>query len=618
MARHFEIRAAQMDLGRQMETVDFICKFIDFIAEHNFNTLFLYLEWRVRTKTVDLGKNNGYSSAEIKKIIRYAAKKGIDVIPGLASIGHAELLLTDERFAHLCELHGELKGRFGDSAKKEFCLSNPEVKTLLEKYFTEIAELFPSPYIHIGGDESFNIGYCKDCAQKAETYDGEQKLLGDMIHFIHSIVTGKLGKRMMMWDDMYELYPDAFQSFPRDIIMVNWLYDRNITGWRGHFSNCEFKDQLAYYEKEGFDYLIAPADRFFSNTETYTDLVENRNCLGGLLTIWEKKFTLLYKSLPNLAVAGDMWGDESGSSGDQIIHNTLAKIFHTRDDAFLHAMEQYLEINTKGRHFNNELLTIHNFSGPNWSHLRSLRTITDILAKHQNKCKNAFANAILDDILADLILLEATERLRIAAFKSLNHLQAESFDDIAADIAAIWEQHIAFCLETRTKAHADFFRLMQEKSLKLIADFQNNMETCGKLKILFCLPDLYEAQFVKIRIKSGGKWRDVEEDVYKSLEESLYTKVLFIPDNLAIQEIEISSRGFGGQGICYVSAETAKGKFVPAGITHTSGDVWHPDYILTPDATFAYLGFQQTLEGFRDRAKAQAVHTIRIAMRHEK
>ena len=615
MARHFEIRAAQMDLGRQMETVDFICKFIDFIAEHNFNTLFLYLEWRVRTKTVDLGKNNGYSAAEIKKIINYAAKKGIDVIPGLASIGHAELLLTDERFAHLCELHGGIKGRFGGSPKQEFCLSNPEVKTFLEKYFTEIAELFPSPYLHIGGDESFNIGYCKECAKKAETYDGEQKLYGDMVHFFHSVVTGKLGKRMMMWDDMYELYPDAFQTFPRDIIMVNWLYNRNITGWRGHFSNCEFKDQLAYYEKEGFDYLVAPADRYFSNTETYTDLAENRKCLGGLLTIWEKKFTLLYKSLPNLAVAGDMWADESGLSGDQIIHKSLAKIFHTKDETFLHAMEQYLEINTKGKHFNNETLTIHNFSGPNWSALRSMRTITDILVKHQNKCGNAFSNAILDDVIADLILLEATERLRIATYKSLNHLNAESFDDIAADIAAIWEQHIAACKKTRTKAHADYFRIMQEKCLKLIADFQNNMETCGKLHILFCLPDLYEAQFVKVRIKSGGKWRDVEEDVYKSLEESLYTKVLFIPDNLPVQEVEISSHGFGGQGICYVSAETSKGKFVPAGITYTSGDVWHPDYILKSDATFAYLGFQQTWEGFRDRAKAQAVHTIRMTMK---
>ncbi len=615
MAHHFEIRAAQIDLGRQMESVDFICNFIDFIAEHNFNTLFLYLEWRVRTKTVDLGPGNGYSAPEIKKIIQYASKKGIDVIPGLASIGHAALLLSDEKFAHLCELHGNVKGRFFGSPKQEFCLSDPAVKTMLEQYFAEIAALFPSPYMHIGGDESFNIGYCKECAKQAETYDGEQKLYGDMVHFCHSVITGKLGKRVMMWDDMYELYPDAFHSFPRDIIMVSWSYGRNTTGWFGHFANCTFRDQLAYYEKEGFDYLIAPADRYWSNTETFTDLVKNRKCLGGLLTIWEKKFTLLYKSLPNLAVAGDRWGKKSGASGDQIIHKSLAKIFHTNDDTFLHAMEQYLEIYAKGKHFNEETLTIHNFSGPNWFFLRSLRTMTDIFVKHQNQCGNAFSNAILDDIIADLILLEAGERLRIAAYKAVNHLQAESFDDIAADVASAWKQHIALCRKTRTKEDVGYFRTMQEKSLKLIADFRNKIETCGTLKILLCLPDLYEAQFVKIRIKSGGKWKDVEEGVYKSLEESLHTKVLFIPANLSIQEVEISSRGFGGQGVCYVSAETDKGKFVPAGITFTSGDVSHPDYLLKPDATFAYLGFQQTLESFHDRAKAESTHTIRLIMK---
>ena len=53
----FEIRAVQLDLARQLESMDFILNFIDFIAEKNYNTLFLYLEWRIRTRTFDIGKN---------------------------------------------------------------------------------------------------------------------------------------------------------------------------------------------------------------------------------------------------------------------------------------------------------------------------------------------------------------------------------------------------------------------------------------------------------------------------------------------------------------------------------------------------------------------------------
>ena len=614
MARQFEIRAVQMDLARQMESVDFICNFIDFIAENNFNTLFLYLEWRVRTKTVDLGKNNGYSPAEIKKIVKYAETRGIDVIPGLASIGHAELILNDKRFAHLCELNGDINGRLGGSPKMEFCLSSPDVKKFLETYFSEIAELFPSPYMHIGGDESFNIGYCKECAKKAETYDGEQKLYGDMIHFFHSVVTEKLGKRMMMWDDMYELYPDAFQTFPKDIIMVNWLYGKNITGWRGHFSNLEFKDQLAYYEKQGFDYLIAPADYYLSNSETFTALVENRNCLGGLLTIWEKKNTLLYKYFPVIAAVGNLW-DNIGQDSDLVFHSALSKLFNTDDETFLHAIEQYMEIHGKGSFPNNDTVTVHGFSGPNWFMMRALRTIADILMKKQDQFNSSLANAILDDLIADLLMQEAKARLHIASFKLLNGMNAESFDEIAADIAAVWEHNIEVCKQTRAKENADHFRSVQERCMKLIADFQDNMENCGRMKVLFCLPDLYEAQFVKFRVKTGGKWKDIAQGVYKYMDESLYTKVFFIPDNMSIQEVEISSWGFGGQGICHLSIENSKGKFVPEAITYTSGDVSHPDYIVAPDATFAYLGFQKTIEGFHDRAKAKAIHTVRMTMK---
>ena len=90
MKQNYEIRAVQVDLARQMETIPFLKNYIDFIAENHYNTLFLYLEWRIRTKTFDIGKNDGYSADELREIIDYAAVRGIDVIPGLATLGHAE------------------------------------------------------------------------------------------------------------------------------------------------------------------------------------------------------------------------------------------------------------------------------------------------------------------------------------------------------------------------------------------------------------------------------------------------------------------------------------------------------------------------------------------------
>jgi len=139
----FKLRAVQLDLARQMETVEFICQFIDFIADQGFNTLFLYLEWRVRTRTFDLGAANGYDANEIKTIVDHAAARGVDVIPGIASLGHHDLIFADTTYHKFCELRNDVEGRHGGSPKMEFCPSLPEAKEFLCRYICEVAALFP-------------------------------------------------------------------------------------------------------------------------------------------------------------------------------------------------------------------------------------------------------------------------------------------------------------------------------------------------------------------------------------------------------------------------------------------------------------------------------------------
>lgn len=618
MKTNFEIKAVQLDLARQMESMNFIFQFIDFIAEKDYNTLFLYLEWRVRTKTFDIGAKDGYSPDQIKKIVKYAETRGIDIIPGLASIGHAELLLENKKYQHLCELRGDKIGRFWASPKMEFCPSLPETREFLEAYFSEVAELFPSKYLHIGGDESFNIGYCEKCAEKAKTYDGEQALYGDHILFCHSVVTGKLGKRMMMWDDMIELYPDVFKKFPRDIIMVNWQYQMNAVQWKGHFTNLDFCDRHSYYEKEGFDYVIAPADYHWSNIETLTASVQGKKCMGGILTTWEKKDRLMQKYFPIIAATGALWSGDAEGSSEMILHSAMSNLFETEDEIFLHAIEQYLEFYGKGRKIGPSTMTLHPFDGPNWEHMRGLRTIAGILLKYQDQFSGTFAGMIVDDIIADLLMQEAAERLQIASYKMLNGQETESFDEIAADIAAVWERNIAACKQIRTARDAAFFRSLQEGFLKNIADFEEKMETCGRVDVLYSLADLFGAERITIRLRAGGKWIDVAAGVFKHKNEALYTMTYFIPKNISPSEIEISAEGYGGQGISYVSVTTDKGTYVPKGISSVTGEVWRADHILAPDATFAFLGFQKILDAFQDRTKAYLKSSVRIQLEKQK
>jgi hypothetical protein len=550
--------------------------------------------------------------------VEYASTRGIDIIPGLACIGHADLLLENKKYEYLCELRNDVTGRFWGSPKHELCPSLPETKAFVESYFTEVAEMFPSQYFHIGADEPFNMGYCELCADKAKTFDGEQALYGDYIKFCHSFVTQKLNKRVMMWDDMIELYPDAFATFPRDIIMVNWLYYPNVTQWKGHFANLEFKDRQAYYEKEGFEYIIGPADYCWSNVETSTATVQNKNCKGALLTIWEKKQRLMYKYFPIIAATGKLWSGDAEGSSEMVLHSALADLFNTDDELFLHAIEQYMEFYSKGHSLGASLVNTHAESGPNWEKMRSLRTMAGVLLKSQDQFTGTFAGMIVDDIIADILMWEAGYRLNLAAFKMLNGQETESFDEIAADIAAIWEHNIKVCKKARTAKDAAFFRSLQERTLKMISDFEDNMENCARVQVNFVLPDGYEAEFVEIKMKTGSKWITVSAGVDKCGSSALFHKYFFVPKNVIPSEIEISAEGYGGIGIGYVCVFTEKGKYIPSGITSVAGHVWEPAHILVPDETFAYFGAQSTLAGYRDRAISELKHKVRISMVKEK
>lgn len=610
----FTLRAVQLDLARQMEKVEYICQFIDFIAEKGFNALFLYLEWRVRTKTFDIGAEAGYDADEIGKIVEYAAQKGVEVIPGIASLGHHDLLFADEKYHKLCELRGNVTGRNGGSPKVEICPSLPEAREFLTDYIREVAAMFPSHYFHIGGDEAFNIGYCELCAPKARDFAGETEIVRDFFLYLHGVVAKELGKRMMMWDDMFELYPDAFRALPRDIVLVNWIYSQNVTKWWGHFDNLAFVDHFSLYEELGFDYVIAPAEYMWSNTETFTNALPKnaKHVLGGLLTMWEKRHVLLYRFYPEIAAAGALWS----KSGDpaQIKFRALAELFGTQDTGFIRLVEQYMDMPNRDARIRQGMLTCHNFFGPAHARRFALPAMAAALEKYLPQYKGSLPEKILADILGNLRILEVYERAVIAAWQTLNRQEGDAMETLAAENVAAWQNSIDFARQVRGDSGA--LRLVDEcgKEVDALTQFDKNLREKGRLTLTLCLPDGYSAETTTIRFFADGKWSDAVSGVYKYMDFALYTVDVFIPRDLKPEKIEISCRGFGGQGVCYLSVATDAGDFVPDQILETSGDVWGAERMLTPDVNFAFFGHQRNLDGFHNREIARASHRAVLSL----
>ena len=614
MKKSYQIRAVQVDLARQMETIPFLKGFIDFIAENHYNTLFLYLEWRIRTKTFDIGKNDGYSADELREIIDYAAVRGINVIPGLATLGHAELLLRQKKFASYSELREGITGRFGQSFTPDFCPSLPETREFLDSYLSDVAEIFTeTPYFHVGGDEVFDMDFCSECRKKAPDLQGEANLYLEHFKFIHQVVT-KLGKRMMLWDDMFEYYPDILTDMPRDIIMVNWQYQENVRGYQGHFLNLCFRDLLKEYDRLGFDYLTAPADFCWNNIDTSTAHGDNYHPMGGLLTSWEKSTSLLYKYFPSMAAAGLLW-DHAAQDGDSAIQLAAAQLFGIDDEPFLHAVAQYANLAHRMPKVTEGSLCSFPYTGPDSERFHALQTITSVLMQYPGRLRDTRAEIILNDILGDCVLKVLTERSQRACWNLFNGLSGEAPETVAKDVADAGKKYAAFYIQHRRKTDVVKFQEMIKNWVAALREIPKNIASKGILKVLFVLPDGYGVERVRILVNG----QEAASGVFKNrVKDAIFEKYFFIPADTVVKEVKFEARGFAGEGFAYVSAQTGKGQFIPESIAGCAGLAEHPEHLLSPNVNYAYLGSQNSIGCFRDRTLAETVNSITINMKKVK
>ena len=155
----YKIRAAQIDLNRQKEPMAFIRSYMDFISENGYNTLVLYIAWRVKIKSHPWpSEEEAYTADEIREMVSYAKEKKLDIIPTTNLTYVPSLLKYDEMKKYL-----ENGTRFWGSPRGNFCASSREALEFIEAYLKELAELIPSDYLHIGGDEAWDMGCCNKC-----------------------------------------------------------------------------------------------------------------------------------------------------------------------------------------------------------------------------------------------------------------------------------------------------------------------------------------------------------------------------------------------------------------------------------------------------------------------
>ncbi|WP_257658076.1 beta-N-acetylhexosaminidase [Parapedobacter lycopersici] len=243
-APRYAYRGLHLDVGRHMFPISFIKKYIDFIAAYKLNTFHWHLTddqgWRIEIKKYPklaevaafrdqtlIGRNRRpgmydgaryggfYTQEEAREVVAYAAARYVTVIPEIELPGHAQAALT--AYPHLgC---GENPGPYHVAQhwgvfEEVFCAGKEETFTFLEDVLDEVIAIFPSAYIHIGGDECPKDRWetCPYCQKriKDEGLADEHELQSYVIHRIEKYVNSK-GRRIIGWDEILEggLAPDA-------------------------------------------------------------------------------------------------------------------------------------------------------------------------------------------------------------------------------------------------------------------------------------------------------------------------------------------------------------------------------------------------------------------------
>ena len=228
----FAYRGLMLDVSRHFSTKEFIKKQIDALAYYKINRLHLHLTdaagWRLEIKKYPLltdfaawrtdptwkkwwnggrkylrydepGASGGYyTQDDIREILEYARQHYITVIPEIEMPSHSEEVLA---------AYPQLSCSGEPYKNSDFCVGNEETFTFLENVLTEVMELFPSEYIHVGGDEAGKSAWktCPKCQKrmKDEHLANVDELQSYLIHRIEKFLNNH-GRHLLGWDEILQ------------------------------------------------------------------------------------------------------------------------------------------------------------------------------------------------------------------------------------------------------------------------------------------------------------------------------------------------------------------------------------------------------------------------------
>ena len=320
----FSYRGMHLDVSRHFFPKDFIKQYIDLIAMYKMNIFHWHLTddngWRIEIKKYPLLTKVGawhvdrekypwtqrtpqkpgetatyggfYTQDDIREIVKYAADRYVTIIPEIEMPAHSVEVLA--AYPSLSCTGGPFTVPPGSywPNRDILCAGNDSVFTFLQDVLTEVMDLFPSRYIHIGGDEADKTNWkkCPKCQEriKAEGLKDENELQSYFIKRIEKFILSK-NRRMIGWDEILD-----GGIAPESIVM----------SWRGVEGGIAAAQQ-------GHDAIMTPGDYCYFDYYQ-ADPASEPKAIGGLLTL---KKVYSYEPVPE-ELTGDVQKHILGAQGN--------------------------------------------------------------------------------------------------------------------------------------------------------------------------------------------------------------------------------------------------------------------------------------------------------------
>jgi hypothetical protein len=265
---------------------------LEFLARWKANQYHFYSEDSIELKGYPLLNPGGrFSQDEVRRIIAYGRARHVDVIPCLELYGHQHDLFRVEKYATLADMpHGT-----------EFDPRNPKVNSLLTDWVTQLAQLFPSRFVHIGFDEAFQI---EQAARQGGMAAQPAQLFVRQLNTVDELFK-QYGKTVMAWGDIMVKYPEIVSQLPSGLIAVAWEYDPGPESHYQHWLGPLAAQHIPHMIASGvtcWNQVMPDYARSFDNIDTFLASGRKSGAMGLMNTLWtDDAQNLLRTAWPGVA-----------------------------------------------------------------------------------------------------------------------------------------------------------------------------------------------------------------------------------------------------------------------------------------------------------------------------